>query len=149
MLDEKQLLYAYMAGFLDADGSISIVSLSQNKRYTVKVSITNCNQDVISLFSKEFGGKIRAKSGKKKNWNTCYEWSMTSNKALAIINTLYPFIKIKRGQADLAIELQALRAKMRKEGVHHRWHKDKWDLGQKKMLKIKEACMKLNKRGIS
>jgi len=148
-MKDKKLLYAYMAGFVDADGSISIISMSQKKRFTVRITVSNCNYDIISLFTTEFGGKVREKKGRKKNWKVCYEWSLTSNKALAVIQTLYPFLRIKQGQADLTIELQQLRLKMKSEGIHHRWHKEKWDAGQTIMQQLKDKCMSLNKRGVA
>lgn len=52
---DKNLLYAYMAGFVDGDGYISIVSVSKAKNCISKIAVTNCNYEIIEKFSNEFG----------------------------------------------------------------------------------------------
>lgn len=147
---DKSKLYAYMAGFVDADGSICIISVAKHKRYTAKIAVANCNYKVMEIFSKEFGGKIRKRVHKKEGrekWRDCYEWSLTQNKALAVIEKIYEYLIIKKKQADLVIKLQEIRKETREMGIHWRWHKEKWAERLNIMKGIKDECLKLNKRG--
>lgn len=141
-------LLAYMAGFVDADGSIGIVTVSKIKRCIAKITVTNCNYEVMNIFSDQFGGKIREKNNKNPKWRTCYEWSLTNNKAKSVVEVLLPFLKIKKEQAKLVIELQNLRAQNKRDGIHARWHRSKWEEKHKIMMSIKDKCIILNKKGV-
>lgn len=148
-MGDKDLLYAYMAGFVDADGSISIISVGRAKTFIVRITVNNTNYDIIELFSKEFGGKIRKNGNTKRNirWKECYEWTLTNNKGLNVIKKLYPYLIIKKQQADLTIELQQLRSDTKKQGISSRWHKEEWNKKIVIMNDIKQKCLLLNKRG--
>lgn len=153
----KELVYAYLAGFIDADGSISItIERSKDSKgnlreqYCVKIAAHNCKIEPIELLKSEFGGgKVRhKKTGKTKlhtNWRPCYEWSLTKNKAAIAIRTLLPYLRIKDKQAKLCLELDDL--KKSTNAVTRRWNKN-----LNKELTVKFAALKaevnsLNKRG--
>ena len=147
---DKKNLYAYMAGFVDADGSICITSVSKHKRYTAKIAVANCNYKVMEFFSNEFGGKIRTRVHKaegREKWRDCYEWSLTADKAILVISKLYDFLVIKKKQADLAIYLQEFRKETRAKGIHARWHSEEYEKRLKTMQDLKNQCLELNKRG--
>lgn len=46
-----------MAGFVDGDGYISVVSVSKRKNSIPKIAVTNCNYEIIEKFANEFGRK--------------------------------------------------------------------------------------------
>ena len=144
MITEKELLYAYMAGFVDADGYISIVTLAWNKQQIAKIAVCNTNFAVIDLFVKEFGGKVRTREQKVANWRRVYEWQLTSNKGVAVMKLLLPYLKLKTEQANLAIELQKLRQDKR---ITSRWHPELWKERVAKFQALKDRCIALNTRG--
>ena len=139
------LLLSYMAGFVDADGSISIVTVAKKKRYIPKVAATNCNYEIIELFKNNFGGKIRKRVRKNKNWRDCYEWSLTCRKAGKVIEQLFPYLIIKKEQAALA--LQAIEIKSKSNAGLFRWRHEEWKKIQTELQILKEKCKNLNKRG--
>ena len=146
-MENKNELYAYMAGFVDADGSISVISLGKLKRSVTRITVANCNLNAISLFTKEFGGKLRARHHKNhKNWRRCYEWSLTSVKAQNVIKVILPYLQIKKRQGVLALRLGRLKAKHR--GATRRWHPEIDAKCKRVYQKIKDECKRLNRRGV-
>ena len=143
----QELMYAYMAGFVDADGSISIKTESQDRPYVPFITIYNCNYEVIELFYREWGnGKQRYRKSKThKNWRPCYEFSLTKRRAAEVIAKLYPYLHIKKRQATLVLRLSRLRAKYR--GGVRRWNPELNAKCERVYSKIKDKCKSLNKRG--
>lgn len=86
-----EILLAYMAGFVDGEGSICIKSESKKRPFVICLEICNTNYQSIELFENTFGGKLRKRnwsSNKKnaaKNWKPCYEWHITKLKAVQAI----------------------------------------------------------------
>jgi len=145
-MNNKEISYAYMAGFVDANGSISIVSLAKTKQYIIKISVCNRDKTVIDLFKKEFSGeKVRKRIPKNVNWRPIYVWSRTSLKAKEIIEKLLPYLRIKKKQAKLTIKAQ----KIKSSGLPNdtRWKLEKFAKRQEKLRVLKEECNLLNKRG--
>ena len=144
-MKNDQLFYAYLAGFVDADGLIGIVSLAKEKRYVIQVSACNCNETPIQMLKEKFGGKIRKRIWKNKKWKPNYEWKLTSLKAKAVIQELLPYLKIKHEQAKLALEAQELKSEF--SCAYWRWNPEVKKKRDSKLLQLKQKCNKLNKRG--
>lgn len=93
-------------------------------------------------------GKVRKriwnKEG-KENWRDVYEWSLTSQKAVKVIEKLYPFLFLKRKQAELAMQVGKLLSS-RNAGMK-RWNLDLFERIQCEINSLKEECLLLNKRG--
>ena len=138
--------YAYMAGFVDADGSISISTVSSTKQYVPKLTVCNCNKTVVEMFEREFGGKVRERVWQKHvNWRPNFEWTLTARKGRNAVLKLLPYLRIKRDQALLVVKLQGLKDTF--NGAMRRWDREldaKCDLVYRK---IKDRCKALNKRG--
>lgn len=143
----KNILYAYMAGFVDADGSISITTVSKAKVYVTKITVTNCDERVMWLFRDEFGGKVRCREWKNKNWRPGYEWTLTSVKAQTVIKLILPYLRIKRKQAFLVLRLGKLKAKY--NGAVRRWDRKLSGRCDRVYSKLKDKCKALNKRGVT
>ncbi len=145
----KDIMYAYMAGFVDADGSISIKTESRSRPYVPFITIYNCNYNAIELFHKEWGnGKKRYRKNKTHaNWRPCYEFSLTKKRAAEVIKKLLPYLQIKKRQAVLVLRLSRLRAKY--GGGIRRWNPELDLKCERVYSKIKSRCKALNKRGVS
>lgn len=153
MLSYKDLNYAYLAGFIDADGSIGIVTIKSNNkiRYRIKLSAHNCKKEPIDFLYTIFGGgKIRLKkTGKAKlhdNWRPCYEWMITSNKAAQAIKELLPFLKVKREQAELCLKLDEINKQH--SSCKRRWNPELSSKIDKQFAEFKSKINELNKRGL-
>ena len=159
-MTDKELTYAYLAGFIDADGSISIIKtkysrktkngLKESTQYRIKLSAHNCKIEPLQMLQKEFGaGKLRhKKTGKTKlhdNWRPCYEWVVCNTQAAIAIKALLPYLTIKKEQANLCIELDDFRQTY--SAVQRRWDPDFSKLCDEKFEGLKKKCNLLNKRG--
>lgn len=94
---------AYIAGFLDADGSISGHTRSWG-RVLPNVCITNTNRRVLEWMQGHLGGTIstqgqRAKYGHKPHNQLIFY----SDNAERVLRLLLPHLRVKRMQAELAI----------------------------------------------
>lgn len=145
---------AYLAGFIDADGSITIVTHHVKNRpsYRAKISAYNCKLAPIQLLKDTFGGgKLRYRkpsaSGRNSDkWRECYEWTLTAKQAEIALEKLLPFLMIKRSQAIQCLRLRKIQNKHNK--AQRRWHPDLDIKCRRIFQKLKERCNKLNKRGL-
>lgn len=151
---EKKLLYAYMAGIVDGEGSISIISVAKLKRHVPRLTISNTNRAMIDLFEQEFGGKVRKRIWKTstarsnaKNWKPCFEWTLTAQMAASAVRLLYPYLRIKRRQAQLMLKLAKLKQTYR--SVDRRWDRELNEQCLRVFEKLKIKCQALNRRGLN
>jgi len=101
----EELNWSYLAGFIDADGTISIRKNDKaGKSYRPYVSIANTNRDVLELFKYQLGrGAICTKKAKKENHSESYEVRWDHNVALFICEHCYPYLTIKKARAELLL----------------------------------------------
>lgn len=104
---------AYIAGLFDGEGHIFIEARkSKNKGKTVVhnlcIGITNTYKEVIDWIYEEFGAtrSVRSRWKDHPNWKTCYFWTTSAKKAGEFLKLIYPYLRIKKEQARLAIEFQ-------------------------------------------
>lgn len=109
----KDLELAYLAGFFDGEGSITILRNNYNRsarrgnpRYDLCVRISNQYLSILLECQKEFGGSI----GGSQKCNAFY-WSISSIKAYNFLVIIEPFIKIKKPQLELAKAFQEMKSR--------------------------------------
>lgn len=90
---------AYIAGFLDGDGSIGLYIY--DKYTSGRVTISNTNQNVLKWVNKivGIGGvyRLRLLISGKTIWEFCIRKQKDLNEFL---NRIYPYLKIKNGRAE-------------------------------------------------
>lgn len=160
MSNDKEKIFAYLAGFIDADGSLTIVTAKYNRKtknglipciqYRVKLSAHNCKLQPIELLQKEFGGgKLRnTRRGKVKlhpKWRACYEWIITNTMAANAIQSMLPYLIVKNEQAILCLELDKL--KKLHTASARRWNIELNEELNNKFQSLKDQINILNKRG--
>jgi hypothetical protein len=137
---------AYLAGFIDGEGSIGIVSIAKHKRYVTQIAAYNTNPVPIELLSRLFGGKVRLRKWKQnKKWKDGYEWKLTALKAATVIRAIQPYLLIKSKQAELVLKAQSLKG--RYAGGKFRWHPELMEPHYAALEEIKRECAALNHRG--
>lgn len=110
---------AYIAGFLDGEGYISIRRSNrtkcQNPAYRLVIGFTNTNRAILDWIKKIAGGGcINPKSRRKAQHSEAWELTIhTKDIQIMILAETYPYIRIKQRQAELAISFLAL-GKVRK-----------------------------------
>lgn len=141
---------AYIAGLLDGEGCIHISRTKTNKidgyikpyKYSLHVRIRTCDTVLSQYCHSKFGiGSLHKCKAYKSNHNESYEWHVASNNALQILKILLPYLKLKKGHAEIGIKYQK-----NKRNVTHKGKKlpiENYRFQQKCYKQLK----KLNKRG--
>jgi len=122
---------AYIAGLFDGEGCVNIYKIDTPKtyaggerkkypRYELTTSIYNCNKDVLSWLHETFGGYLQTRHRYKKpeqvelgKWKKSYAWKLSANQAKMFLEMIVANMRIKKQQAQLAIEFQTARSKKR------------------------------------
>jgi hypothetical protein len=102
---------AYIAGFFDGEGSITIhhnyrpSPRGKSPNHTLQVSVGNTEPSIPKYLHQSFGGclVIRPATG---NWRQVTQWIVRSNGAKEFLKTVLPFLRQKYPQAELAIQFQ-------------------------------------------
>ena len=107
MLIEKTYVdsCAYVAGFFDAEGSITISKFKTktNDRYQLQVRIANNDRKVLSWIKRMWGaGHIRRHS----TAISAFELSFMARQAQNFLDSVVPYLLLKREEAQLGIQFQ-------------------------------------------
>jgi hypothetical protein len=111
--NHPETTYAYLAGVLDADGSIFIArqppqvqDFRSGERFSVRAAVAQTNRAAIDLFLEVFGGKVyeRQPSGKTtfRGRQAMYSWIANAQAAADCIEIVTPYLRIKAPEAELA-----------------------------------------------
>jgi len=107
---------AWLSGFTDGEGCIG-VNLDKSKAmknpswasYSCVLRIANTDLSVLYYIQKITGmgtiSKINRRDSIGKNWKPVYKWSIYANGMRKLLPELLPYLKIKKKQAKLAIEI--------------------------------------------
>ena len=89
---------AYLAGLIDGEGCISILPGGAGK---LQVSVGNNHRGVLeygqSLFGGSLGGSRVTSSGR-----VCWIWNLSNKKAAGLLESIFPYLRVKRPQAEVA-----------------------------------------------
>ena len=100
--------YAYIAGIIDGEGSISAVI---NKRTSnaspsvrVLIDVWNTHEPLIALLHESFGGHVGVQD-RKAEWKPVHFWRLSTGAVRKTLPHLIPHLRVKRDQAVLALAL--------------------------------------------
>lgn len=97
---------AYLAGIIDGEGSITVRECRPNS-FQVYVRIAQSNRPFLEnlrMLCGGIGSVNDTKSSLSKRLTSA--WAIASKQALLLLEAVYPYLKIKRCQAEGAIELE-------------------------------------------
>lgn len=117
-LNEASL--AYIAGLFDGEGSVTITRRKQWNYFFLTITITNTNKDVISKLQELLGGSVHHKIYKNPKYKQGWYWQANTKRAGLILEKLLPYLIIKRGKAEIAIQFQNHIRKGFKQGTDGR-----------------------------
>ena len=132
---------AYIAGIIDGEGCISLCVNKYRKprpfSYFIRVNVTNTNEWLCQWLKFALGGGVYHHPDPNPKHKSRWQWVLSSNEALAALKLIYPYLRLKKPQAELAIKFQESRQgkRMKKE-----------ELVLAEAQKI--LMNKLNKRGV-
>jgi len=136
---------AYIAGFFDGEGCISLCkvkddSYRRNYNYMLAIHVSNTKLEILEMLHREFGGHFqRIKNKTTPNGKEIYVWALTRRIATRFIKAIYPYLRMKRRQAELALEYR----KLINPYGNHSFDPENW----KKRDAIYHKLKTLNKRG--
>lgn len=104
---------AWFAGFFDADGCVSIARKAARGRnletFSLACQIAQIDTNPLMRFHERFGGSVRPDGRRETRvGNPVYMWSVVSRDAEAFLMAVTPFLVLKRGRAELALEFRKL-----------------------------------------
>lgn len=102
----------YAAGFFDGEGSIGIYQQckregSINTTMCLRLSMTNTHRGVVEWFYKTFHGTMRVRKW-SPNTRRVWIWGINTRQAGHMLKALLPYLIVKRDEAIVALEFQAL-----------------------------------------
>jgi len=105
---------AYTAGIIDGEGYIGIIkrdkALSGGRiTYDLRINVTMCNPLIPSWLYANFGGRYYDFQPPSLNRKHLYEWRLEASNAGEFLKLILPYLKMKRGEAEIAIEFQDTR----------------------------------------
>lgn len=102
---------AYTAGIIDGEGCIGIYKEGRKGRwiyYVLAVNVGNTNPQLIEYLYSNFGGQSW-KSPRLPPRKTAYCWRLQAKSAGEFLKLIFPYLLLKKPQAELALKFQARR----------------------------------------
>ena len=136
----KKTDLAYLAGIFDGEGCIVIhdrqwITKTGIKRigFYPEICVASTNEWIIQQLKFAFGGNVYLRKKGTTRAQPIWAWQTTSKKATSCLKALLPYLRLKRRQAELAIEMENRR---RPRGSHKLEPKDNiaWQQAQKILI---------------
>ena len=102
---------AYIAGIIDADGYITIAKTKlrgEARKYHVLVKITNTFFPLLYAIQEGFGGSVSTRPA-HGNWAGAGWLTIAADQAIALLEAVRPWLRVKAAEAWLALEFAANR----------------------------------------
>jgi len=124
----------YIAGFLDADGTIGVSKTKCSTtrtgvRYSLRLSLSNTSKEVLELIQNTLpkGRIIKLELKKPRKWKTNWQLGFSGLNAKEVLHKLMPYLVIKHPQAELALKFQDLLSTTPYTWVNNPLTKDAWE----------------------
>ena len=99
---------AYLAGFFDGEGSISILNKGPRK-LGLHLQVSQTVKEPLDRFQERFGGSIHLTSRGQSPFSRkpIWAWHAGPRDGATALAALLPYLLVKREQAEVAIEFQS------------------------------------------
>jgi hypothetical protein len=105
-------LLSYFAGIVDGDGCIRIKKSAQklmiSPKYEVVLQVKMTYEPLIKLLAAVFNGTYKLTPPSSRTGKSLYCFAVSGPKAEVTINTLLPYLRTKKQQAKLCLQLREL-----------------------------------------
>ena len=99
--------WGWMAGFFDGEGSISLSRAKAGKEcYQLRVSVVQAESAPIKEIADALGYGMCRWRGCNGRWQ--YEWAAYGDRAISFLESILPYVKVKKVQAELALTYLSL-----------------------------------------
>lgn len=98
---------AYLAGIVDADGFVTAQRQEKRGRgyWYARIGISGTRREPHDLAAALFGGRVRSYVNRTEDNRLAFIWERSGQSATEPITALLPYLRVKRRQAELALEL--------------------------------------------
>jgi hypothetical protein len=108
-MKDKELQYAYLAGLIDGEGTITVYKHQQHMRPTFQLKprliVSNTHQGVLNELVLRHGGYSRPHRKAQGQRSASFQWRVFAAEEIhPIIQGVMPYLLIKRHHADLITE---------------------------------------------
>lgn len=108
-MDVKQLSRvdaAYLAGFIDGEGTITLTRKHKNENRQLAITISNTERQILEYCLKVIGaGKITNKRTSKAHHTASFTYAIYNRQALSVLEQIEPYLlSYKVGRAKLILE---------------------------------------------
>lgn len=103
---------AYIAGYFDGEGCVSVWKRRPaytciSPRHILNIQISSTDKSGLDWINSRFKGKmLYAHNRTKSNSADSWKWLVSAKRAADILRLILPYLKLKRREAELAIQLQ-------------------------------------------
>jgi hypothetical protein len=106
----KKTQIAYLAGLFDGEGYVGIVKkhpkARHNPSHVLQVEISNTHKPTIDFVNRRFSGCVYKFKPTMRTRKICWDWRGTNRNAIKFLETVLPYLRIKRSQAILGLRFQ-------------------------------------------
>jgi len=142
----QQEKMAYMAGIIDGEGYIGILACGPQKgenvtNFKVRLCITSTSVELMDWLTENFGGNYYTKVPKSQKHKVGYTWQLNCSQAGRVIESVRPYLIIKRKNADLLVAYRRL------QECKVKTHVGEFKFPYSLRTEIKSCINRLNQRG--
>lgn len=130
---------AYVAGLFDGEGCINFTNSNNDVTY-LRVLVSNTNYEILKYLQDTFGGSISELKKASPKWKQGYQWSLNWAAALAFVDKIRPWLKIKQKQAQVVYAFAELKKVQRKKKISQEKYLEALEL-------LKQQLTTLNAKG--
>lgn len=102
---------AYLAGIIDGEGCIRIckqrpraINRDYSTIYFLRIEVRMVDREAIDFLKSVFGGGVYVYKNHKSSKPVIFDWIVSHRNAVKIIKDIYPYLRVKKNQADLALK---------------------------------------------
>lgn len=101
---------AYVAGLIDGEGCVHLDVPKGTYRARVSVGMTEPALCLLMALKGEWGGTLYQQRQATQRWAAAWTWHLTGEKAVALLLSIRPYLRLKGAQADAALEVERIRS---------------------------------------
>ena len=97
--------YEYAAGFFDGEGSVGVEK--KGGWPAIRVAVANTDHNILRELKESWGGQIYKGQRQKPQHKQHWRWRIYSRQAAEFLRDVFPYLKIKKERAGIALAIQA------------------------------------------
>ena len=126
----------YFAGLFDGEGTITLGKIEKQNTYSFGISIAMVSPRAINDWHSAFGGSIKLREYKNPKWRPLYYWYAYGSRAELILQTLLPYLRVKKEEAELALRMRNYKRRKGFSAQRNRLVKDILEIRHGKELEV-------------